>query len=97
MILKYSIDDCCVNLGFAPLRVILSVRDSCIDWKDGVEPESDPAIKGKKDPDTGFPISVPRKCVAPSATQVQRNQQKKNVVKYHMMGTFLYFRGSRDL
>lgn len=75
MILKYSIDDCCVNLVFAPLRVILSVRDSCIDWKDGVEPESDPAIKGKKD--TGFPISVPRKCVAPSATQVQRNQQKK--------------------
>uniref|UniRef100_A0A8W8L913 Cytoplasmic FMR1-interacting protein n=2 Tax=Magallana gigas TaxID=29159 RepID=A0A8W8L913_MAGGI len=50
--------------------VILSVRDSCIDWKDGVEPESDPAIKGKKDPETGFPISVPRKCVAPSATQL---------------------------
>lgn len=62
----------CINLVFAPLRVILSVRDSCIDWKDGVEPESDPAIKGKKDPETGFPISVPRKCVAPSATQVQR-------------------------
>lgn len=52
-------------------RVILSVRDSCVDWMDGMEPEADPAIKGKKDPESGFPIRVPRKGVSPSATQVK--------------------------
>ncbi|XP_061164515.1 cytoplasmic FMR1-interacting protein 2-like [Saccostrea echinata] len=50
--------------------VIISVRDSCVDWKDGVEPVGDPASKGKKDPDTGFSIQAPRKNVAPSATQL---------------------------
>lgn len=51
-------------------RLILSVRDTCVDWMRGVEPHDDPAMKGKKDPDEGFTIKVPRRNVGPSTTQV---------------------------
>lgn len=48
----------------------MGVRDTCIDWFRGVEPRDDPAFKGKKDPDEGFKIKVPRRNVGPSSTQV---------------------------
>ncbi|XP_061164414.1 cytoplasmic FMR1-interacting protein-like [Saccostrea echinata] len=50
--------------------LILSVRDTCVDWMRGVEPHDDPAMKGKKDPDEGFTIKVPRRNVGPSTTQL---------------------------
>lgn len=50
--------------------IIMSVRETCADWQKGTEPSQDPALKGKKDPDGGFPISVPRLNVGPSSTQL---------------------------
>lgn len=41
----------------------MSVRETCADWQRGVEPQADPALKGKKDPDSGFDIKVPRRNV----------------------------------
>ncbi|XP_017756802.1 PREDICTED: cytoplasmic FMR1-interacting protein [Eufriesea mexicana] len=50
--------------------IIVSVRETCADWHFGVEPLGDPALKGKKDPDNGFGIKVPRRNVGPSSTQL---------------------------
>lgn len=43
--------------------ILVSVRETCADWQRGVEPSADPALKGKKDPDVGFGIKVPRRNV----------------------------------
>ena len=43
--------------------IIVSVRETCADWQRGVEPQADPALRGKKDPDNGFGIKVPRRNV----------------------------------
>lgn len=43
--------------------ILVSVRETCADWQRGVEPSQDPALKGKKDPDNGFGIKVPRRNV----------------------------------
>lgn len=43
--------------------ILMSVRETCADWQRGVEPQADPALKGKKDPDNGFGIKVPRRNV----------------------------------
>lgn len=48
----------------------MSVRNTCVDWLRGVEPHEDPAMKGRKDPEDGFFIKVPRRNVGPSTTQV---------------------------
>ena len=50
--------------------IIVSVRETCADWLRGVEPHDDPVLKGKKDPDDGFHIKVPRRNVGPSSTQL---------------------------
>ncbi|CAK8686198.1 unnamed protein product [Clavelina lepadiformis] len=50
--------------------IISSVRETCADWYQGFEPPNDPAIKGEKDPKTGFHIDVPRRNVGPSSTQL---------------------------
>ena len=50
--------------------IISSVRETCADWYQGFEPPNDPALKGEKDPKTGFHIDVPRRNVGPSSTQV---------------------------
>ncbi|GIX94913.1 cytoplasmic FMR1-interacting protein [Caerostris darwini] len=50
--------------------IILSVRETCADWMRGTEPDEDPALKGKKDPESGFEIKVPRRNVGPSSTQL---------------------------
>ncbi|XP_053399045.1 cytoplasmic FMR1-interacting protein-like isoform X2 [Mercenaria mercenaria] len=50
--------------------IVMSVRNTCVDWLRGVEPHEDPAMKGKKDPDEGFFIKVPRRNVGPSTTQL---------------------------
>lgn len=50
--------------------IIMSVRETCADWLRGTEPQDDPALKGKKDPENGFEIKVPRRNVGPSSTQL---------------------------
>ncbi|XP_052793301.1 cytoplasmic FMR1-interacting protein-like isoform X3 [Mya arenaria] len=50
--------------------IVMSVRNTCVDWLRGVEPNEDPAMKGKKDPEEGFQIKVPRRNVGPSTTQL---------------------------
>lgn len=52
--------------------IIMSVRESCADWHRGVEPFSDPALKGKKDSESSNfgGIKVPRRNVGPSSTQL---------------------------
>lgn len=50
--------------------IIMSVRETCADWQKGFEPHEDPVLKGKKDPDGGFKINVPRLNVGPSSTQL---------------------------
>jgi len=52
----------------------MAVRDTCVDWLRGNEPQDDPSLKGKKDPDDGFMIKVPRRNVGPSTTQVGKLQ-----------------------
>lgn len=53
--------------------IIVSVRETCADWLRGVEPQEDPALRGKKDDDTfhSQKIKVPRRNVGPSSTQVR--------------------------
>ena len=41
--------------------VLLAIRDICIDWLDGKERNDDPALKGDKDPKSGYHIDVPRR------------------------------------
>ena len=47
--------------------ILVSVRETCADWIRGYKPEDDPAMKGKKDPDNGFDIKVPKRNVGKSA------------------------------
>ncbi len=51
-------------------RILLAIRDVCIDWLDGKERHDDPALRGEKDPKSGFHIEVPRRSVGLSSTQV---------------------------
>jgi hypothetical protein len=44
--------------GCLYFRILLAERDTCADWLKGVEPQDDPATKGKKK-DDGFHIKVP--------------------------------------
>lgn len=50
--------------------ILLAVRDTCVDWYKGKEPEDDPALRGKKDPDQGFKIDRPPRFIGPSSTQL---------------------------
>lgn len=50
--------------------IIVSVRETCADWIRGIEPHDDPALKGKRDPDGGYDLKVPRRNVGPSSTQL---------------------------
>jgi len=36
----------------------VSVRDTAADWKVGVDPQADPALKGKKEKDSSGPSST---------------------------------------
>lgn len=51
------------GIKISVFSIIVSVRETCADWHFGVEPLGDPALKGKKDPDNGFGIKVPRRNV----------------------------------
>ncbi|CAG0889224.1 unnamed protein product [Darwinula stevensoni] len=50
--------------------IIISVKETCADWINGIEAADDPALKGKKDPEGGFEIRFPRRTVGPSSTQL---------------------------
>lgn len=52
--------------------VLQAIRKTVCDWETGREPHNDPALRGEKDPKSGFDIKVPRRAVGPSSTQVGR-------------------------
>lgn len=50
--------------------IIISVRETCADWSRQFDPVQDPVLKGKKDSDTGFNITIAKRNVGPSSTQL---------------------------
>lgn len=54
----------------AVFSVLQAIRKTVCDWETGHEPFNDPALRGEKDPKSGFDIKVPRRAVGPSSTQV---------------------------
>ncbi|XP_058430056.1 cytoplasmic FMR1-interacting protein 1 isoform X2 [Marmota monax] len=50
--------------------VLQAIRKTVCDWETGHEPFNDPALRGEKDPKSGFDIKVPRRAVGPSSTQL---------------------------
>ncbi|KAJ7395454.1 hypothetical protein BTVI_154519 [Pitangus sulphuratus] len=50
--------------------VLQAIRKTVCDWEAGHEPFNDPALRGEKDPKSGFDIKVPRRAVGPSSTQL---------------------------
>lgn len=48
----------------------MSVRETCADWSRHIDPVQDPVLKGKKDSETGFNITIPKRNVGPSSTQL---------------------------
>ena len=53
----------CMYVLCAYFRILLAIRDVCIDWMDGKERNDDPALRGDKDPKSGFHIELPRRYV----------------------------------
>ena len=49
-------------------RVIMAARETAIDISKNMK--DDPALRGEKDPKTGFHIDIPNRPVGPSTTQV---------------------------
>lgn len=49
-------------------RVIVAARETAIDLSKSAK--EDPALRGEKDPKTGFHIDIPTRPVGPSSTQV---------------------------
>lgn len=66
---KYLLVDALINYLYTELlncffffSILVSVRETCADWQAGMEPQDDPALKGKKDQDN-FKLKVPRRTV----------------------------------
>ncbi|KAH9489792.1 Cytoplasmic FMR1-interacting protein 2 [Bulinus truncatus] len=76
--------------------IIMSIRETCVDWYNDTEPENDPSLLGKKDPPNGFQIKVKRRNTGPSSTQLymvrtmleslidERSGARKNLRKEHV-------------
>lgn len=52
------------------VSILQAIRKTVCDWEGGHEPFNDPALRGEKDPKSGFDVKVPRRAVGPSSTQV---------------------------
>ena len=50
--------------------ILLGLRTVCVDWLNNEEPKDDPALKGEKDPKTGYRVELPHRNVGVSSTQV---------------------------
>lgn len=48
----------------------MGLRTVCVDWLNNEEPKDDPALRGEKDPKTGYRVELPRRNVGVSSTQV---------------------------
>ena len=59
----------------------MSVRETCADWIRGIEPHDDPALKGKRDPEGGYDLKVPRRNVGPSSTQLYMVRKHLDILK----------------
>ncbi|EMP32572.1 Cytoplasmic FMR1-interacting protein 1, partial [Chelonia mydas] len=58
------------NTFWIVFSVLQAIRKTVCDWEAGHEPFNDPALRGEKDPKSGFDIKVPRRAVGPSSTQL---------------------------
>jgi cytoplasmic FMR1 interacting protein len=65
--------------------ILLAVRDTCVDWSKGKEPDDDPCLKGKKDPDNCFKIDRPPRFIGPSSTQV-----RLQIIYFNLFSWFYY-------
>ncbi|XP_070541598.1 cytoplasmic FMR1-interacting protein 2-like [Ptychodera flava] len=52
------------------LSILKAIRDTSADWLEGSEPQNDPALKGEKDPKTGYKIERKDRNVGTSSTQL---------------------------
>ncbi|XP_077992944.1 cytoplasmic FMR1-interacting protein 1-like [Glandiceps talaboti] len=52
------------------VSILRGIRDSSADWLEGNEPLGDPALKGEKDPKSGYVIKRGQRKVGPSSTQL---------------------------
>lgn len=64
------LDACGSEVVWIVFSVLQAIRKTVCDWEAGHEPFNDPALRGEKDPKSGFDIKVPRRAVGPSSTQV---------------------------
>lgn len=64
------LDVCWSDVAWIVFSVLQAIRKTVCDWEAGHEPFNDPALRGEKDPKSGFDIKVPRRAVGPSSTQV---------------------------
>ena len=62
--------------------ILLGLRTVCVDWLND-EPKDDPALRGEKDPKTGYRIELPHRKVGVSSTQVSHVQP---CMGFHHMG-----------
>ena len=67
-----------------PLSILLAIRDVCIDWLDGKERSDDPALRGEKDPKSGFHLEVPRRRIGLSSTQVSCTEYTCTCIHVHV-------------
>jgi len=53
--------------------ILLGLRTVCVDWLNNEEPRDDPAMRGEKDPKTGYRVDLPHRKVGVSSTQVSHS------------------------
>ena len=59
----------CLVLNSTAYSILLGLRTVCVDWLND-EPKDDPALRGEKDPKTGYRVELPHRKVGVSSTQV---------------------------
>ena len=60
----------CSVLQTSFCSILMGLRTVCVDWLNNEEPKDDPAMRGEKDPKTGYRVELPRRNVGVSSTQV---------------------------
>ena len=74
--------------------IIMSVRETCADWMRGTEPADDPALKGKKDPEAGYDLKVPRRNVG--EFKRARNGDENTIIQLEYFSTIPRIRAFID-
>ncbi len=64
-----------------------------MDWLDGKERTDDPALRGEKDPKSGYFIQLPRRCISLSSTQVRGLVGGSEGLKFLILGLVISLQG----